>query len=252
MSDDEEHPSPFGRPGFIAAAVVVGVIVVLAVVVGITTAGQEEAQPSASQTSAPSPTAPAPDDSSEASGGGESVCGLEGVVTSGRVTTAPDATWDYVGSVAVPTSPVFGPGAKSDEGYHYCFQHSPTGALFAAANSLATASAPSMYATWSEYMISDQVPNKAELVEQARSGQDDTTRSRGRIVGFRVLEYTGDSALVDLAVQASSPQSGTVTASAMFKLVWQDGDWKSAAFDNGDISNVSPIPNTAGYVAWSA
>ena len=48
---------------------------------------------------------------------------------------------------------------------------------------------------------------------------------RLQVVGFRVLSYDGENARVDLAVRGSS-EGTTVTASAVYKLVWEDGDWK--------------------------
>ena len=45
--------------------------------------------------------------------------------------------------VAPAPAPAAGPGETAPEGYSYCFQHSPEGALFAAADVLASGEVPS-------------------------------------------------------------------------------------------------------------
>ncbi len=95
--------------------------------------GDEAAPPASDQSSSVASSA-APSPTASGVAGDASVCGLDEEVLSGTVTTAPAATWQYQDVYAYPTSPTFGPGATAPQGYRYCYQHSPDGAVFAAAN----------------------------------------------------------------------------------------------------------------------
>ncbi|MHA4915531.1 hypothetical protein, partial [Enterococcus faecium] len=90
---------------------------------------------------------------------------------------------------AYPTSPTYGPGKTAPEGYRYCFQHSPVGALFAAANALAQGSATGNNAAWSQYVLAAG-PHRAELLAQGTTSSG-TSGSRTTIQGFRLLSYDG-------------------------------------------------------------
>lgn len=133
--DDDTQQNPFTRPGFIVGAVVVAALIVAAIVLTVLNLNRDDdAAPPAPDPSsnATSSAAPSPEPSGVA--GGASVCGLAGEELSGTVTTAPPAEWQFQDVYAFPTSPTAGPGETAPDGYPYCFQHSPEGALFAAAN----------------------------------------------------------------------------------------------------------------------
>ncbi|KJL40883.1 MAG: hypothetical protein CMH84_00710 [Nocardioides sp.] len=241
--DGEKQPSPFTRPGFIAAAGVVALIVVCAIILVIVNLSRGSSAPAPTPTGTSSATT-AP--STPAASGDASVCGLGGVELSGTVTAAPDATWKYEGTMAYPTSPDYGPGKTDPAGFRYCFQHSPTGALFMAANAFAQGSTGADSKAWSEYVFADG-PYRTQLLAQAGT-QSSTTGTRSSIQGFRVLNYDGKTASIDLAVSVSTP-NGTTTVSGVYSLVWSDGDWKVST-DTATPLDVAPIPNVAGYTSW--
>lgn len=242
-SEDNEKQSPFTRPGFIAAAGVVALIVVCAIILVIVNLSRGNPEPGPTSTSEPSSTT-AP--STPAASGDESVCGLGGVELSGSVTTAPAATWEYEGTTGYPTSPTYGPGKTDPAGFRYCFQHSPTGALFMAANAIALGSDESVKTAWGEYVLG---AGKFHDQLLAQKGSNTTPAgTRIQITGFRVLNYDGKSASVDLALTYSSA-TGTITVSGVYSLVWQGGDWKLSA-DTMTPLDVAPIPNVAGYTPW--
>ncbi|MBE9924858.1 hypothetical protein G8C93_02995 [Cellulosimicrobium cellulans] len=246
MATDDNEQNPFTRPGFIAAAVVVAIVVVLGIVIAIVNATRSD-DPDPTEPSPTSPTtsaAPTPEPSDVA--GGASVCGLEGEELAGTLSTAPAANWAYQGTTAYPTSPDFGPGETSADGVRFCFQHSPTGALFMAANALVQGSDPAVSQAWVEYGLADG-PHREELLGQVgdTSGSEGTRMS---LAGFRMLAYDGDTARVDLAVRASS-EGQNLTLSGVYELVWQDGDWKISA-DVAQPLNTATVPDLAGYITW--
>jgi len=211
-SEDNEKQSPFTRPGFIAAAGVVALIVVCAIILVIVNLSRGNPEPGPTSTSEPSSTT-AP--STPAASGDESVCGLGGVELSGSVTTAPAATWKYEGTTGYPTSPTYGPGKTDPAGFRYCFQHSPTGALFMAANAVALGSDESVKTAWGAYVLGNG-KFRDQLLAQKPSNNT-AAGTRIQISGFRVLSYDGKSASVDLALTYSSA-TGTLTVSGVYSL----------------------------------
>lgn len=243
MAEDETTKNPFTRPWFIIAAVLVAVVVVAGVVLAIWTATRGDDPPPPDPTSAPTA---APSATPTADAGGASVCGLDGVELTGTVTTAPEAEWEYQDVYAYPVSPTAGPGETADEGYRFCFQHTPEGAVFAAANmlvmSFGTAEARQQFL---EYALSDG-GYRAQLLSDV--GADAGSDVRAEIAGFRVLAYDGDTARVDVAFQGSS-QGQSVTGSTVFELVWENGDWKLDA-NSDEPARLAQIPDLSGYVPW--
>jgi hypothetical protein len=175
------------------------------------------------------------------------VCGLDGVKLSGSLNAAPEATWAYEGTTGYPTSPTYGPGANDPAGFRYCFQHTPEGALFAAANALAAPTDPTVAAAWAEYFYSPGA-NRDKLIAETRGSSNSTTGTRLSIAGFRLLSYDGKTAQVDIGGNGSSG-GANVTFSAVYSLVWVDGDWKLNSAVAAPF-NFASIPNLAGYIAW--
>jgi len=241
--DNEQQQSPFTHPGFIIAAIVVAIIVVLGIVVGIN-ATRDQASPS--PTTEPTDVA-APTDEPSPVARGASVCGLEGQKLSGTVSTAPEAQWEFQGTTAYPTSPTYGPGETDENGVRYCFQHSPEGALFAAANAVVQGSDATTSPAWIEYFLSTETPNRSALLDQVPAGTPSSIRMT--VAGFRLLAYDGTSARVDVAVQATG-SGNTVLASAVYDLVWEAGDWKLLPQDLSNPLRLAEIPDTAGYIGW--
>lgn len=237
--------SPLTRTPFIIAGAVVGLIALAGIVIGVSTLNGDDPAP----TAAPSDTGPTASPSASVSAPADaSVCGLPGVETSGRLTTAPEAAWEYQDVYAYPTSPTAGPGATAPEGYRYCYQHTPAGALFAAAYAAATGSVSdrTLLSAWLDHALAPGA-KRAELLADLGAGQSEGD-ARGAISGFRILHYDGSAARVDIAFAVASAGQ-TVTLSAVYELVWTDGDWKINT-DVDEPLRVAQIPNTAGYVAW--
>lgn len=250
VADPQDEQSPWTRGGFIAAAVVVAVVAVLGIVLAVTTArnsGADDAAPApAPSVSTGDVTVAPPEPSPSAVAEDGSICGLDGEVLDGTLATAPAAEWQYQGTTAYPTSTTYGPGETSAEGVRSCFQRSPEGAVFAAANAVAQGAEPESVASWLDYFVA-QGPSRDAVVNAG--GAVDTSGARAATRGFRLLSYDGDSARVDVAVQGST-EGQVVNLSMVYDLVWEDGDWKLAVADPSAPIDVATLPDLAGYTSW--
>ena len=240
---EQDARTPFTRPGFVVAAVLVVVVVLLGVIAAVRIGRSDDGSTPASTPSAPAPTQASTGTTADPSA---SVCGLAGSVDKGTLTAAPAVAWEYQGTTAYPTSPQFGPGQSAPEGYRFCFQHSPEGAVVMAANALAQGSDPEVGARWAEYALGEGRYRDQLLTEIGTvTGAPDT---RIKIAGVRVLSYDGTAARVDLATRVSS-QNQNLVLSAVYELVWQSGDWKVSA-DVQRPLDTATIPDLSGYLPW--
>ena len=239
-------PSPISTPVKVLAAVVVLVLLlgVVLLVVNFFRGGDDVPQGVA-------PSAVATEDSagqdSAASAAGAPVCPENEGSQDRVVAEAPEATWRYQDLTAYPVSPEFGPAVTDDVG-RFCFQHSPTGALFMAANALAAGSAVSgdNGQAWFARTVAAG-PYRDQLLNQGTPGYG---LENGRIstAGFKVLDYTGGTATIDIALDATIDNQ-QVYGSGIYLLTWEDGDWKFRS-DVEQPMNVSVLPDLAGYIPW--
>ncbi len=253
----EKTDSPFTRPGFIAAAVIVALILVMAIALIITNATRGDADSAASaspdveSSSSTEPEEPEPQPASNSKG---SVCGLKGeVLEKARLPQRPKVdAWDYVARVAYPVSKEYGPGAEAPKGYPYCFQRSPEGALFAASYMLAASGGTGSTSAWAEYVTSKKSPNRAKALELLNDDEQTSAGSlRVSLVGFRLLSYDGTSATVDLAARVMD-EGQTAYASMIFDLVWEDGDWKFLPKNTEDPGEFTQLPDISSYIPWGS
>lgn len=246
---NETSESPFTRPGFIVSAVVVAVVLVLGAIlgtVGIVNATRDEPTAVPATTTAEEELEE-PSEPAEEPAAGASICGLNGKVLEGTVDEAPAAEWEFQGTIGYPTSKEFGPGKTEESGVRSCFQHSPEGALFMAANGAAQASDPETAEAWLRYALADGPTREALLADGG--GVTATEGIRLQVAGFRLLNYDGETATVDLVIEGSA-QGQEVTMSAVYSLVWEEGDWKLAADDGSAPVDFAAITDTSGYVMW--
>ncbi len=249
MATDEETQNPFTRPGFVAAAVVIALVVVLGVIVAIVNATSSEPDPepvpSSTTTATSTTTAPSTTHTISTDGGEASICKLGGKSDEVPV-SAPEALWKYQGTTAYPTSETYGPREDDPAGFRFCFQHSPTGALFMAANAITQGSDPAVSSPWIDYAAAEGL-YRDELVSDVTGGGTEA-KSRYLIQGFRILGYDEESARIDVAIRASGDGT-SIYVSAVYELVWQDGDWKLST-DTLEPLKTAPVPDLAGYIAW--
>lgn len=247
MATDENTQNPFTRPGFIVAAIVIALVVVLGLTLAIINATRADPppEPQPTTTAATATTEPTVAVTTKTSSN-ESVCGLR--AGSDEVpASAPEALWEYQGTIAYPTSEEFGPGAEDPAGFRYCFQHSPAGALFAAGNAVTQGAKKTGVGTWLEYFVAPG-PHRQTFLEQG-PGTGATDGVRINLAGFRILNYSQEAATIDIAVRGVA-EGRTVYVSMVYTLVWADGDWKLDVAEPSSPIDVANLPDTAGYIAW--
>lgn len=248
MAESEEQQSPFTRPGFIVSAVVVAVVLVLGAIlgtVGVVNATRDEPTAAPATTTSEGVTGQ-PSEPTEEPAAGASVCGLKGEVLEGTVDEAPAAEWKFQGTIGYPTSEEFGPGKTDENGVRSCFQHSPEGALFMAANAAAQGSDPNSAEAWLRYALSEGPGRDALLNEGGEVTGSEGTRVQ--ITGYRVLNYDGSTAQIDLLASATS-QGQSVEMSSVYYLIWEDGDWKLDS--NADTPlDVGTAVDPSSYTRW--
>lgn len=242
MADSNEQ-NPWTRPGWIISAVVVAVVLVLGIVITITTARGGDDDAATGDPTRPITVTPTPPDASDP--GEESVCGIGTVQLDGAVSEAPDAEWAYEGTTAYPTSDRHGPGETAENGVRTCFEHSPTGALFMAANAVAQGGAATSM-EWATVALAEGTYRDELLGSSASSGG--TSDLRLTIGGFRILDYSGDTARVDIGLSTFANGS-TRYFSGVYELVWQSGDWLISTESMTGVS-LAEIESLTGYTPW--
>lgn len=245
---DDETGSPWTQKGFVASAVVVGLLVVLGAVLVFTGPSDKDdravpgPQPTTSTEPRSTSTTSPPADAS--------ACGLpDGDQSVPR--TAPIGTkWELIGTMAAPTGPTtHGPGEVHD-GVRSCFAHSPTGALYAAANVAALMAVPELRER-AVKALGAEGAGRDHALQQLTN--DKTAATSGvQVAGFTVLNYDLRSTTVDIAVRAITSAGQAGSAHVPVTLRWEQGDWKVVFAADGSLgTGTGPIPDLTGYVPWA-
>lgn len=240
-----EDPSPWSGKGFLVSAAVLGVIVALAVLLVVSNLliGSPQPQTAADGDAVVSgqPADPA------AAVESDSVCGLPDVQLTGTVDSPPMAEWTLLGTMAVPQRAGVGPGVVEDDGFRYCYAHTPEGALFAVANLVGMGDRDLLGEKIASRSVAAGPGREAAIADEADGSSTRGNDLRLQIAGFRVLSYTGDRATLDLAFQLNTGAS----AAWALDVVWQDGDWKIQVTDDGQPTSLpTRIPDLSGYILW--
>lgn len=182
----------------------------------------------------------------------DSVCGIDGnVLKKAKLKSAPKVDrWAVQAQFMYPTSKKYGPGATAPVGYRYCYQHSPTGALYAAAYYMVMGGVPDIYyGGYTEYILAPG-PYRDELINVNGDEDEGSLREGVRIVvlGFRVLKYDGQKTTIDLAI-SFTVAGKTAKFSATTDLVWLDNDWKVST-DKPKGTETKKIADLSGYIPW--
>jgi hypothetical protein len=237
------------RPLWIAIAAFLALVLVAGGIAAATGAfsggGSTDAAPTAAAAApveAASPTASALPD------GAASVCGLPGYEETSSLTVAPDAKWEIIGTMAAPQAPsTIGPGVREDDAqFRTCFAHTPEGALFAAVNFFATSTNPANQPRMYE-LLADGAAR--DTVRAAGGGTQQASSTRLQMSGFKVNQYTADTATIDLAMSVSSKDGALVSQPMVVK--WEHGDWKIVLTENGPQYKPAPLTSLGGYIPFS-
>lgn len=247
MASDASEQNPYTRPGFVVAALAVAVVLILAAVLGYRTlTGPEEEERTAPPTATAPSTSTAPTETPSVAGV-DSVCGLEAVELDGTLTAAPaDTEWELVGTTAAPSVEDHGPGVVEANGFRSCFAHTPAGALLAAANVAAMGSDPDLASSVAQNLFA-KGPGRDVALSTTPPGNAGGG-VRVQIAGFRILNYAGTEASIDLALRGSNG----VLGAQVFDLVWEDGDWKIQIAPDGQLpTDLAVLPDLTGYILWA-
>ncbi|MDP9886052.1 hypothetical protein J2W21_003577 [Sinomonas atrocyanea] len=227
--------SPWTRPRFIASAAVVVVLAALGIVY--------LALPSPSGGQAPAPAPSAMATATATAQTGQSVCGLPAGDQRYPSVGLP-TKWELLGRIAVPTDPKgIGPG-KTDGNVRTCYQHSPTGALYAAANIAAAAFLPDGESIGVKD-LSAPGPRRDQFLASPHPSAASPDQSQGaQIGGFQIQSYADQAASVVIGLKNSQGGHGSLT----LPLKWVNGDWKLDYDSSGSITTVNDLST---FVPWS-
>lgn len=226
----------------VAALLVVGLIVVVGVILSISGLRGDDGE------GASPPTASSSSSTTSTGADSDSVCGLPGHESSGALNEAPDATWSLLDGFAVPATKA-GPGEVEEDGFRYCYAHTPEGAVLAAANFMGVASVPDLHSKVVEQLIAPGPGQKAlRQSDPPSSSSSSAPEMRVQIAGLRLDTYSDDHASLTLLIRGSN---GGFIAQP-FDLRWAQGDWRVVVADDG-TSKTEPrsVPDDAGFLAWS-
>lgn len=238
--------NPFTKPGFVISAALVVALIAAVIVIFLLPKGDGGAQQPAPST----PESNSAAASTPSNAASSSICGLPSTSET-ALGTAPESNWELVGRMATPTDPAtFGPGVTDSDGFRSCFAHSPTGALYAAANVIALGSSTEQ----DELKLADKLlvpgPGRDAAIKDAenRSPSSATGTDSAQIRGFLIKSYSATEADVDLALELPNG----ALAHSVLSLRWVDGDWKVKAADDGQIFNgTSQLSSLSGFIFWS-
>lgn len=255
MSDDDsprEGWTGMGKwwiaSGILVAVVVLGLIAIFVLPNRNTTAGTPPptSPPAVAPSSVPSSAAsaaPAASPTSAAAPAGWSDPGCNGHAGSDELpTTAPQASWDPVGGSNVPRSDTYGP-TKVTGSVRQCYQHSPTGAVFAVATIPMVIGADPADAA--KIIRAGVAPGKGrdQMLSQVSNSSTSYVQS---IAGFRVEACSPKRCNVDIVATYDGGHLGETSAS----VVWMHGDWLMDADSVTGAQSVSQMP--AGFISWGA
>jgi hypothetical protein len=231
-----EDQNPLTKPKFIISAVVVAIIVALGIILALPKGeGTPTADPTNTGTTTPSAQ---PSSTTDAS-----TCGLPSGDQAKPATTPTDTKWELIGKIAAPTSPTqFGPGKTYTNGLRSCFAHSPTGALYAAANMTALSSAGKADLVYEQLAVPS--PERDAVLKSTPTAAPNSVTAQ--LAGFIFRSYESDRAVVDLAFKGSN---GTFV-SIPVPLQWYEGDWKLVVPPTGD-TGARQLTDLGGYIEWA-
>lgn len=256
----------WGRPGFVVAALGVALLVGAGVVVSALAAFGGEAPGGGadaraeSATSTPTleasagPQPVAADDTLSPSHCGLPEPGAPGPAEAGewRLAIAPETDWRDVDVNLAPSAPAAGPGETHEDGFASCFQRSPEGALFAAANFLVQSNTAGLRAPLLEYALAPG-PHREAILAESKSGAESGSEGeliRLQIVGYRMLAFDGQAARVDVAQRVTVDGMSNFIA-AVVDLQWVGGDWRIPT-DEPHPVRLQALSDVGGYVRWGA
>lgn len=172
-----------------------------------------------------------------------SVCGL--AVADTPADAVLGAKTVVVSGIRVPSLAGVGPGT-TEGGIPACYQHSPAGAVLAAASYLQFFSESSDLELVIRTRVADDEVRQVMLDALERSGVPE--RARVQLHGYSIASW--DDSLVSVQLAVSMPDVIEGVVAWPLNLVWRDGDWKVAASGEPGVRFIGS-PANAGMVDWT-
>jgi hypothetical protein len=230
----------FTRPGFIISAALIAALIAAVIALLLVPRGDDNSNAAPVPSDGTNSSAPATPADVE-----ESVCGLPGSAET-ALGTAPDTNWELSGPMAVPSEPASaGPGEVTGSGVPFCFAQSPTGALYAASNILASV----LYVNQTDvfkHQVAEGILRDEAMEELSSSSASGIGDAGFQIKGFRLDNYGPSEATVTLGLETENGSVGEIT----LPLIWQTGDWKMVLEQSG-LPEPRQLNDLSGFIAWS-
>ncbi len=249
MASDDHGDNPWTRPSvflsiaFLVLALVAGSIVLIRTHPGGAAAATV---PSASAAVTPAGVTPSPAPSTTPTNPSTAPTATALPDQSVPV-TAPPATWITVATLSLPTSPLYGPKVNTNGTVMTGYEHSPTGALFAAADNRARYAAVADWRAATLSAVADTPGRAAFLVLRKADGVVVPTPGQfTQLAGFTFLSYTPAEAVMQF-LNMGSDGSLVVTVNT---VVWRDNDWKVLLPPSGDPPPGTQAQSAAGFIPW--
>lgn len=164
-----------------------------------------------------------------------------------RLDVAPAAAWAEFGGFRFPI-----PQSQQDAvGVLRCFEHSPEGAVFAAAAGVSQLSDRELVVEVLKTRVQPSAVQASMLAEVEARGDDlPDANVRTRVAGFRLAGYDGTRARVDVGFEVERA-GATRFFTQLVPLAWDEErqDWL-LAFSERDQGGVVELTSLAGYTLW--
>lgn len=166
-----------------------------------------------------------------------------------KLTEPPAARWRMVGTMHAPesaeaartpgtaTSAGSGPRYVSDAGYRLCFEHSTSGALFAAVNFAATLTDGERAGRQALRVYLARGPQRDREIAETEVGDRIDEAATLQVSAYRIDQLRRNSVVVTLALLV---EGVAATLEMQVPLVWESGDWRVQAPAAGSL--VRPLP----------
>lgn len=196
----------------------------------------------------------ATDDSSQSTAPvGEGPC-PKSLSASTTSTVPADLRWAASQGVTWPVSDTVGPTSTTD-GFATCFQQSPIGAALFSTGFIGSSTDHPAREHFNYYMVpspaKDEVLGAIDKASTVPPSLAQQFKSIGaNYVGYRIDQFGGTTA--EVTVVMSIPNTATGYRGIRLSLVWQNGDWRVQAIENGGDTNVFFDVLDGQFTKWSA
>lgn len=157
----------------------------------------------------------------------------------------PAAVWKTNQYLRYPTSTTFGPVNKPGTDAWGCFQHSQTGALFAAINFMSGVVSPNHEAVINEGAVDNSA--RAAFLNSDPSTFEQNPSSTAQLLGYQFVEEKPDADVINLWLGEAN-----VNGSLKLSTVWDASadNWK-IDLATSDVQG-QQIQNTSAFTPWTA